>query len=519
MAEVWLKVYTREPDSDGYSIDLANSVHMAYSVDGKDYVPFYNNYGILFAKGSITGKNTIHCKGLKNPCVFQTAGGSYVIMAPLCDNAAGYDSETAGSVALWVTEDFIRYGEMRMLYLNTPACIDKISGSYNAALARYELLWQDREGNVFENYVSDLESAADMTAPVLRTEREIASCNVVAVPEELVSRLKRKLLPPERCQMADSAIKLCFPLATGWADPQIFRWKDKYYFIATNDNNNDIGIYVRESDTVEGLFEGAEPVLLLDVDRERKFIQNFWAPELHKIGDDIYILFAVSGESFGPQCHMMKLKRGGEIATPSDWEVPERVRRADGSFLAEHGITLDMTYFEAGGRSYLVWSYREHIFSERDTGSMLYIATTDKANPYRLTSEPVLLSRPLWGWENTEGTINNEGPFALLRNGKVYLAFSGGSAGGDSYAVGLLVAEETKDLLNPLCWEKRPAPMHTSYTVKGEYGPGHNSFFTDENGNVYTVYHAKTALKDAPRCTAVRGVWFDEDGEPVVDIF
>ena len=150
---------------------------------------------------------------------------------------------------------------------------------------------------------------------------------------------------------------------------------------------------------------------------------------------------------------------------------------------------------------------------------MLYIATVDSDKPYVLTSEPVLLSRPLWGWENTEGTINNEGPFALKRNGKVYLAFSGGSAGGDSYAVGLLIADENDNLLNPMCWYKKPTPIHTSYTVRGEYGPGHNSFFTDDNGNVYIVYHAKTALKDAPRCTAVRGIWFDDDGEPVVDVF
>lgn len=519
MSETQLKVYTRKPDSEGYSIDLANSIHIALKDSKGEYIPLNNNYGILFAKGAITVKNTISCKGLKNPCVFNTSDGKYVIMAPLCNNEKGFDEETRGAAAFWITEDFINYSDMNMLYFNTSACIDKISCIYNDRLGRYEAVWQDSEQNTFESCFTGLAAPTDMGLPVYKGKTAVVINDTVDISEEAACRIRRKFMNPEKSMMGPDAMRFKFTLADGWADPQIFKWDNKYYFIATNDNTNDIGIYVRESDTVEGLFDGAEPVLILDVDNENKFIQTFWAPELHKIGDDIYILFAVSPDHFDPQCHMMKLKRGGCISNPSDWELPVRVKRADGSNLADKGITLDMTYFEAGGVSYLTWSYREHIFSDKDTGSMLYIATTDKAKPYVLTSEPVLLSRPLWGWENTEGTINNEGPFALKRNGKVYLAFSGGSAGGDSYAVGLLIADETDDLLNPACWYKKPTPIHTSYTVKGEYGPGHNSFFTDDNGNVYIVYHAKTALKDAPRCTAVRGIWFDDDGEPVVDVF
>ena len=65
----------------------------------------------------------------------------------------------------------------------------------------------------------------------------------------------------------------------------------------------------READAVEGLFSGAEEHLILDKDEERGFIQTFWAPEFHQIGGELYILFAVSGVKWGPQCHMMKLKK------------------------------------------------------------------------------------------------------------------------------------------------------------------------------------------------------------------
>ena len=35
-----------------------------------------------------------------------------------------------------------------------------------------------------------------------------------------------------------------FPLAVGYADPVIINWEGKYYFVATNDNVNNIGIFV-----------------------------------------------------------------------------------------------------------------------------------------------------------------------------------------------------------------------------------------------------------------------------------
>ena len=152
---------------------------------------------------------------------------------------------------------------------------------------------------------------------------------------------------------------MAFPLAVGWADPVIFAWEGKWYFLATNDNNNNIGLFIREADSVAGLFgPEAEPRCILDYDADRGFLQTFWAPEFHVIGGRACILFAVSGRVWGPQCHMMRLKENGALTDPADWEEPVRVRRQDGNFLAESGITLDMTCFKDGENSYLVWSYR-----------------------------------------------------------------------------------------------------------------------------------------------------------------
>ena len=306
-----------------------------------------------------------------------------------------------------------------------------------------------------------------------------------------------------------------FPLARGYGDPVVFPWEGKWYFVATNDNLNDIGLYAREADSAEGLFApGIEEHLILPFDPERGFEQTFWAPEFHVIGGEAYILFAVSGHAWGPQCHVMRLKKGGRPIWAEDWADPIPVLRKDGSRLSTDGITLDMTYIKAASGSYMVWSYRRHIGTPRDTGSMLYIASIDEKEPWRLTSEPVLLTRPLYGWENVAGTINNEGPHALIRDGKVYLTYSGGSANAYTYALGLLTANGADNLLNPAAWKKSITPVLTFRSVAGEYGPGHNSFFVNDQGETMIEYHAETDIREHLRCDGIRRVHFRADGTP-----
>ena len=311
-----------------------------------------------------------------------------------------------------------------------------------------------------------------------------------------------------------------FPLASGYADPVILPWNNKYYYLATNDNLNDIGIYVREGESIMDLFNpGYKESLILDLDEEKNFIQTFWAPEFHLIGGELYILFAVSGKQWGPQCHMMKLKKGGDIMKAEDWESPVRVRRADGSELAPDGISLDMTYFKADGVSCVVWSYRKGIGTPLDTGSMLYIATIDEKNPTVLTSEPVLLTRPLYGWENIQGTINNEGPYALVTDDMVYIAYSAGAACGYTYAVGLLSIPRGSNYLDVNEWKKASTPVLSYYFTDGIYGPGHNSFFTDYDGDVMIMYHGedKVATFDKRR-TAMHRVHFGKNGVPIFNM-
>jgi len=364
----------------------------------------------------------------------------------------------------------------------------------------------------------------------LMTKKELEEVKATAVYSDGSTALKRVIWNSEAIDFSVSGSypvkgkvvqeRYGFPLASGYADPVILPWNGKYYFISTNDNKNDIGIYAREADTIHGLFApGFTEALILDVQEEKGFIQTFWAPEFHWIGDGLYILFAVSGKTWGPQCHSMKLKKGGNILNPSDWEEPVRVKKRDGSYLTEDGITLDMTYFKADGKSCVVWSYRKGIGTPYDTGSMLYIATVDERNPAILTSEPVLLSRPLYGWENIQGTINNEGPYPLITEDTVYLTYSGGAACGYTYVLGLLSIPRGSDFLNVGAWKKSSTPVLSYYSIDGVYGPGHNSFFQDYDGNIMMMYHGEQELVPfGNRCTAMHRVHFNRQGLPIFDL-
>lgn len=305
-----------------------------------------------------------------------------------------------------------------------------------------------------------------------------------------------------------------FPVAWHKADPCIGKWKGKYYFISTNDLDHEHTIYIREADSIPGLVT-AQQVKILDAYTYPHLGNLLWAPELHVIGGRLYIFHAGTHQDFlEEQCHVMALKEGGNPMKASDWEMPVRVLKKDGSPLyGTAGITLDMTEFESGGVHYVCWSQRQ--FVPVDQGAWLYIATVDPARPWQLTSDPVLLSMPEYGWANNH-TFVDEGPFALLAKDRVFLTFS--SAAVDStYVVGMLSAEPEADLLKPENWTKENYPLLSSRSVEGEFGTGHNAYVTDEDGLVWNTYHARPGV-DGPRSSGIRRVHFNAEGFPVLDL-
>ncbi len=513
----FIRAYTREiVDRRTYPSALAHSVHFAISLDGKDYSPLNNNYGILFTKAEIGEQNQILERGAANPKIYFD-GCEYYVFADFVDPE---NNEVYPDLCwLWKTCDFINICEVGYVkksdYENmignacdvaviTTANLEKIVNTYSPI----HFIKANVQKNVTVSSICELDSIkAECIYSDGSSDIKPIKWDLDNLPESGTFEVSGEIIQPVYPA----------PCIRGFADPIVRKWEGKWYYIATNDNTGDVGLYASGADTVEGLFaKGNEPKCILPYDESRNFIQTFWAPEFHVIGGDLYILFAVGAKQWSPQSHMMRLKKGGDILNPDDWENPIRVKKADGTNLVEGQITLDMTYFEANGRHYIAWSQRT--FNPVDSGSMIYIGEIDPAKPYQLISEPTLIARPLYGWENQSGTVNNEGPYPLIVGDKIYLAFTGGAAGGFSYTMGYLIADISSDLLDAKSWHKTITPVLSSYNMNVCEGPGHNGFYVGDDGKVMITYHGQLVGEDHRRNTYIHRVHFNKDGYPVLNV-
>lgn len=535
-----LLCYTRLPkEEEIYSKKLADSVHLALVKEDGNILPLNHNSGIVYAKATQNEDGTLNAKSLKNPRIFRMEDGCVVILAQRTEADGSADVSAKGKRLLFVTKDLIHYEERLIEEAEAARYEAQAAPSAETAALQQGAL---PEGAVHGSMIGITEEEARALEIRFTTPVNVQN----TVPEQVTASSLAELKAVKALAKYSDGSSLSkrvdwyaedidwnvpglyevegrvhqdrfeFPVAWGKADPCVCRWKGKYYFISTNDLDHEHSIYIREADSLPGLV-CAQQVKILDAYTYPHLGNLLWAPELHEIDGRLYVFHAgTPQEFFEEQSHVMALKEGGNPMKAADWEMPVRVLKKDGSFLYENsgqGITLDMTEFEAGGRHYVCWSQRQ--FLPVDQGAWLYIACVDPKKPWQLTTDPVLLSMPEYGWANNH-TFVDEAPFALKKDGKVYLTFS--SAATDStYVVGLLSAQEDADLLEPASWTKENYPLLTSLSVEGQFGPGHNSYVTDEEGLVWNVYHARFGV-NGPRSAGIRRVHFNAQGFPVLDM-
>lgn len=304
-----------------------------------------------------------------------------------------------------------------------------------------------------------------------------------------------------------SQILLRNPLIEQRADPWVLKHSDGYYYFTGSVPEYD-RIELRRSRTIEGL-EGAEKVVVWYKHDAGPMSANIWAPELHYIAGKWYVYFA-AGTADEPFKHRMYVLEN-ESANPleGDWTEKGQIVTDWDSF------SLDATSFEHNGEQYLVWAQQDHAIQGNTN---LYIATM--SNPWTLKSKQVMITKPELDWE-VIGYMVNEGAAVLKRNGYIYMTYSG-SATDHNYAMGMLKASESADLLDPASWVKSQVPVFTSCPENSQYGPGHNSFTVSEDGEQdILVYHARSykeivgdPLFDPNRHARVKVFTWNSDGTP-----
>jgi GH43 family beta-xylosidase len=265
------------------------------------------------------------------------------------------------------------------------------------------------------------------------------------------------------------------------ADPQITRHTDgRYYFTATVPAYD--RIVLRGADTLLGLRDAEETTIWVQ-HPEGPMGSHIWAPELHWIDGAWYVYFA-AGEAESATADVWRIRmyvlenRSADPLT-GEWTEKGQIETPIDSF------SLDATTFAHNGTRYLCWA--QHDPGLEGSNTSLFLA--ELANAWTIKGEPVELSRPELPWETIRFAVN-EGPYALIRNGKVFITYSASGTGAE-YCMGLLTADADADLLDPASWTKHPEPVFTTSEANGIFGTGHNAFTVDEDGNDLLVFHAR----------------------------
>jgi GH43 family beta-xylosidase len=284
------------------------------------------------------------------------------------------------------------------------------------------------------------------------------------------------------------------PLNSG-PDPYLAYHQGNYYLTTTQGK----AVRIWKSRTLGGL-KTATPVTVWS-DTTASRCCHIWAAEFHLLpgpngtrwylyytADDsidvhhrMYVLESAGADPLGPYSFK------GKLAT----DPKDEYYAIDGSVIRK-----------GNGELYFVWAGHP--------GHRLFISRM--ANPWTTTGARTLIPADGFGCDEVR-----EGPFALRRNGRIFLTYSACDTGKPDYKLGMVVAQETSDLLDAKSWVQDPTPIFQRSDANGVYGPGHHSFFQSPDGKEdWILYHAKasSAYTYAGRETRAQKFTWKADGTP-----
>ncbi|CAI3794198.1 family 43 glycosylhydrolase [Rheinheimera sp. MM224] len=323
----------------------------------------------------------------------------------------------------------------------------------------------------------------------------LAACSPAEPPEpKAVPVLATEATPQSTSVVEDQSFTN--PLFANGADPWLEYWQGNYYLTTTTWTSQ---LVMRKSPTLAGL-ASATPVNIWS-ETNPKSCCNFWAFEFHRLqgpdGPRWYMMYTSGKQENLDGQHLSVLESAGDD--------PMGPYQYKGSPMPD-SWNIDGNYLEHKGKLYLLWSEWE--------GDEQLNWISEMSNPWTLTGEPLVLSRPSLPWEQS-GRKVNEGPEVLKHKGRTFVIYSASFCDTPDYKLGLL--ELTGD--NPMdagSWTKAEQPVFER--GNGVFGPGHNGFFTSPDGSEnWLVYHGNN--KETDGCSATRSVraqpfTYKADGTP-----
>lgn len=521
-----------------YTVDWNNpesdSLHVEYSYDKENWYNLNGNNGILFAKAG--------SKRMAEPQIVKVAEDKFKVFAK--------DALDGEKVFAYETSDFITFSEEKVISkaeaveYTEPKGIVEIS---KELLKKLNEVYGKPETVVIEGIEDVTVSVNKGEVPELpKTVKVIYSNGFTEMKKVKWDSVDTTTEGEKKVTGKVSEHQYTNPLIYHRADPCVYKHTDgNYYFVAshTDMEHNLVGeyqyryIFLRKAATLEDLADGSgqyeEKVVF-----ERGTVQgnnspHIWAPEIHFIDGAFYIYFTTcisDDDMWSIRPHVMKCE-GDPMK--DEWDVIGRVQTTTDDSIAFTDFSLDHTVLQHNGELYFFWAEKHPEVVGANVGgdydenavqvnSNIYLAKM--VNPWTIDSSRICkVVEPKFNWE-LHGFPVCEGPAILKRNGKIFLVYS--ASGTDAlYCLGMCTADENADLLDPSVWTKSPCPVFQSDRRTGQFGPGHNSFTYDEEGNDVMVYHARQEerylcdpgyqpLYDAGRNASVSRVYWNPDGTP-----
>ncbi len=226
---------------------------------------------------------------------------------------------------------------------------------------------------------------------------------------------------------------------------------------------------------------------------------EIWGPELHYIDGRWYVHFALHDGRNGKE-RMYVLE--GKTLDPQEGYVYKGTVVTDRERWSIDGSILEMP----DKQKYFVWSGWEDLTNERQN---IYIARMK--NPWTFSSPRVCISRPEYDWEKNGYPYVNEGPQALVHEGKIFVIYSASGSWTDDYCLGQLTYTGG-DPLDPAAWQKKPEPVFKKTDTI--FGVGHCCFVKQDDQD-WLVYHAaRSSGAGWARQVRAKPFTWNEDGSP-----
>lgn len=260
------------------------------------------------------------------------------------------------------------------------------------------------------------------------------------------------------------------PIIADGADPWVIQHQGVYYYCFSTGDKVWISLSVNLHEIGTAL-----PVIVWQPSSGQAYSEELWAPELHIINGIWYIYVAAdNGLNENHRMYVLECGEGnpqnpfilkGKIAAPTDrWAI-------------------DGTILEQDGHLYFIWSGWEGTVNVQQN---LYIAPM--SNPWTISGERILISKPEFDWERNGRPLINEGPEILRKNDKIHIIYSASGSWTDDYCLGRLTWQGNS-LLDRANWIKHPQPVFSR--TKTVFGPGHASFVKSPDGSEdWIIYHA-----------------------------